>query len=332
MSRLMIVQVVCTASICAAAAPVPKQVTRPTGILILDNCDEAYSGKEEYKDNLTLLTSAGKPVFRISGFNNCESIGGSHMIAVDSGRKRIWVAENVAHRIRCFDFAGKETLRLPEIRCSALAVDPETGNVWALVGENLVKGRTVVLDDAGREIASYDIVGWDLVYDRKARAFWIAAKKLTKIVAATGKIVHSNDVAPWCASSVDVDPTTGAAWVGVREHPDVLGSRNRLLKFGPDGKELVAIELGPRSPSRVSVEPREGGVWVAFGKSVGWFSANGKAESEHSVEARAVQVDPAGGVWIVTPTEAQKLTSKGEVTERVKHAGRTSQAWIAALE
>jgi hypothetical protein len=332
MSRLMIALVGCIASICATAAPVPKPVTRSTGVLILDNCDAAYEGKEEYKDNLTLLTSAGKPVFRVSGFNNCESIGGNHMIAVDSTRRRIWVVENVAHRIRCFDFAGKETLRIPEVRAKALAVDQESGNLWALVGENIVKGRTVVFDSVGKEIASYEIVGWDLVYDRHAKAFWIAAKKLTKIVAATGKIAHSTDVAVWCASSVDVDPRTGSAWVGVREHPNVAGSRNRLLKFGPDGKESVAVELGPRSPSRVSVESRDGGVWVAFGRSVGWFSADGKAESEYAVEARSVQVDPAGGVWIITSTEAQKLTSKGEVTARVKHAGTTSQAWIAALE
>lgn len=55
------------------AAPVPEGSAKPTGILVLDNCDDQYQGKEEYKDNLTLLDPTGKQTFRLSGFNNCES-------------------------------------------------------------------------------------------------------------------------------------------------------------------------------------------------------------------------------------------------------------------
>jgi hypothetical protein len=46
-----------------------------------------------------------------------------------------------------------------------------------------------------------------------------------------------------------------------------------------------------------------------------------------------VQVDPAGGdAWVVTHTEVQKWTPKGDVVKRVSHVSPTSQAWIAALE
>ena len=147
-------------------------------------------------------------------------------------------------------------------------------------------------------------------------------------------MVCSVDVSTWCASSVDIDPRSGAAWVAVREHPDVAGSSNRLLKFDTDGKELAAIDLGQRSPFRVSVDPKDGSVWVAhFMKSVERFSADGKSQAEHAVEALAVQVNPDGGdAWVVTPTEVQKMTPKGDVTKRVGHAGKTSQAWIASLE
>src|SRR5262249_29501277 len=204
----------------------------PTGILVLDNCDDQYQGKKEYKDNLTLLDSAGEQTFRVSGFNNCESIGSSRMVAADPARKCIWVIENVAHRIRRFDLAGKETLTIPAVHGSAIAVDPETGNVWALAGEGAIgKGKTVVYDDKGKEVASYDISGWDIAYDRKAKAFWIAERKLTKIIAAKGEVICSVDVSSWCASSVDIDPGSGAAWVAVREHSQVPGNSNRLLKF-----------------------------------------------------------------------------------------------------
>jgi hypothetical protein len=319
----------------AVAAPLPEKAEKPTGILVLDDCDDEYEGKEEYKDNLTFFDSAGKQTFRVSGFNNCESIGSSRMIATDPTRKCIWVIENVAHRIRRFDLAGKETLAIPGVNGSAIAIDPETGYVWALASEGQIgKGKTVVYDDKGKEVASFGISGWDIAYDRKAKAFWIAEKKLTKITAAKGDVVFSAVVSTWCASSVDVDPRCGAAWVAVRDHPQVAGSSNRLLKFDSDGKELVAIDLGKKDPFRVSVDPKDGSVWVAqFMKSVELFSAEGKSEEEHTVEALAVQVDPAGrAAWVVTPTEVQKMTPKGDVTKRMKHVGKTSQAWIASLE
>jgi hypothetical protein len=75
-------------------------------------------------------------------------------------------------------------------------------------------------------------------------------------------------------------------------------------------------------------------VWVAhIGKSVERFSAEGKSQAEHLVNPLAVQVDPAGGdARVVTPADVQKMTRNGEVTKRLNHAGKTSQAWIAALE
>jgi hypothetical protein len=322
---------VLSAGLAALAAQEPA---KRTGILVLDNCDDQYKDKEEYEDNLTLLDANGKQTFRVSGFNNCESIGSSHMVAVDPVRRCIWVIENVAHRIRRFDLSGKETLALLGVHGSAIAVDPETGNVWALVGSWIGSGKTVVYDGKGEKVATYGISGYDIVYDRKAKAFWIAETNLTKITAAKGDVVFSVPVSTWCASSVDVDARTGAAWVAVREHSQVLGSSNRLLKFDAEGKEAVAIDLGDRHPFRVSVDPKDGSVWLAhLMKSVERFSADGKPQAEHAVAALAVQVDPAGGdVWVVTPVDVQKISAKGEILARAPHAGKTSQGWIAALE
>jgi len=318
----------------ALAASLPRQSEKPTGILVLDNCDDQYEGKPEYEDNLTLLDPSGKRTFQVSGFNNCETIGSSRMVAADSARNCIWVIENVARRVRRFDLAGKVTLTIPGVHGSAVAVDPETGNIWVLAGEAIGKGKTVVYDSKGKEVASYEISGWDIAYDRKAKAFWIAEKRLTKITAAKGEVTSSVDVSTWAASSVDVDPRSGAAWVTVREHPHVAGSRNRLLKFDAKGKELVAIDLGLKRPFRVSVDAKDGSVWVAHMRnSVELFSADGKSQAEHAVEALAVQVVPAEAcAWVVTPTEVQKLTPKGDVTKRVRLAGKTTQAWIASLE
>jgi hypothetical protein len=322
------------AAIAVPSAPVPKGPAKPTGVLVLDNCDPASRGKDKYGDTLTLLDGAGKEAFRVAGFNNGETTGCAHAVAADPARKCVWTIENVAHRVRRFDLTGKETLAIEGVNGHSLAVDTETGNVWVSSGNGTINaGKTVVYDDTGKEVASYAIPCYDLAYDRTAKAFWIVAKKLTKITAK-GEVLFSTDVSTWCARSVDVDQRSGSAWVAVGLHPQVPGSANELLRFDAEGKEQVRIGFDKKAPFRVSADPKDGGVWVAqFGLAVEKFSADGKSEASHVVEARAVQADPGGdGVWVVTPEEVQRMTAKGEVTKRVKHPAKTSQAWIAALE
>jgi len=140
-----------------------------TGVLVFDNCDNQYKGKAKYEDNLTFVDSSGEQVFRISGFNNCESIGSSRMIAVDSPRNSIWVVENVAHRIRRFDFSGKETLAIPLIHGSAIAVDPDSGHLWAFSGDGHIgKGKTVVFNE--KDFTAHRISGSCSYFESRMRS------------------------------------------------------------------------------------------------------------------------------------------------------------------
>jgi hypothetical protein len=319
----------------AAFSPIMlASAMKVSGVLILDNCDAHYDGKAEFHDNLTLLDGAGNRLFQISGFNNCESIGSSHMIATDVICRHIWVIENVGRRIRRFDYAGRQTLEVPDIRGSALAIDPETGNVWALTGDAIGKHSLVIYDGTGAKLAAYPVSGWDIVYDRNAKAFWIAERKLTKISAVDRRVEFAIDIATWCASSVDIDQQTGEIWVAVREHSQVAGSRNRLLKFDAADDEKVAIDLGSKGPFRVSVNPKDHSVWVAnFRKSVEQFSADGRSRAEYPVAALAVQADAVdGSVWLVTATDVQQVLQTGVVTKRANHPSATSQAWMSVLE
>jgi hypothetical protein len=317
------------------AKPVPALVgpPRPTGILVLDNCDSEYKGKDKYEDNLTFVDFAGKQRFRVSGLNCCESIGSSHMIATDPTRKCIWMIENVANRIRRFDFVGNETLAI-ESQGSAISVDPDNGNLWVLAGPGTIgKGMTVVYNSLGKQIATYDISGWDIAYDAKAKAFWIAERNLTKITS-TGEVLMSLPISTFCASSVDVDTKTGAAWVAVRRHQDVANSKNQLLKVGSNGENLATIDLGDKCYFRISVERQTGNVWaVNMGSSVDRISASGKIQFEHKVGALSIQSDPMGDeAWVATSTEIQRINSKGQITVRVPHSRDTSQAWMAAID
>lgn len=312
-----------------AAAPVPAP---KGGVLVLDNCDPDYRGKDEYADNLTSLDAAGKVVFRASGLNNCESVGSSHMVAVDAKRGWVWVVENVGHRVRKYDGAGKELLVLRDVNASALAVDPENGDLWAVTSATgrINDGKTVVFDAEGRQRASHGVSGFDIAYDAKSRAFWVAGDRLAKLQG--GRALFDKPVTAWCAVSLAVHPGTGAVWAVARDHPDVRGSKNELLGFDNDGTLRHRVALGKDDPFRVSVDPKDGAVWLTLmRKGVRRYTAEGKLEAEHAAPALAAEADArTGGAWVVTPDETLHLGRRGEVTFRVRHKGPTSQAWLAA--
>jgi hypothetical protein len=312
------------------AAQAPAAQPGAGGVLVLDNCDPVYEGKADYADNVSLIDGSGKLVFRVSGMNNCESIGGSHMLARDAPRGWFWVLENVAHRVRKFDRTGKELLVLNGLHASAVAVHPPTGNLWVLDSEGTIEGRQLlVFGPDGKKLAARGVRGWDIAYDVRGDAFWVAGPNLTKVKAA-GTVVFTKHLTAWCASCVAVHPVSGQAWVTVRAHPDVAGSKNEVLVFDNDGELQHRIDLGGDAPFHVSIDPGRRTAWVTLvGKAVRRYGADGKLEKEVNVAALAAQADPAsGGVWVVTRRDTVLLSHQGEVVRSVPHKGETSQAWV----
>jgi hypothetical protein len=116
-------------------------------------------------------------------------------------------------------------------------------------------------------------------------------------------------------------------WVAVGDQPGT----NQLLAFDNDGNLKKSIPLGDRNPFHVSVDAVDGTVWLTlFRHAVHCYGADGKLEAEHKLHALAAQTEPrSGGAWVVTPEETVLLSRKGESRLRVKHKGKTSQAWIA---
>lgn len=302
------------------------------GVFILDDSDPEYEGKDTYSDSLSLIDNSGKVVFRVSGLNGCQSIGSNRLIVNDANRGWVWVLEIVAHRIRKYDRSGTQLLALNDMDASAAAVDPETGNLWVLSSKGIGDGQTVVFDSNGKRLATHQVNGWDIAYDKKDQAFWIAGPKLSKISVATGVVSLSKSITAWCSSSLAVDPITGTAWVAVRDHPDVAGSKNELLAFNNDGELAFSIPLADKDPFHVSVDPKTGNAWVTIMRqSVQRYSPDGKLRSEYKLKALTCEADPAtGGVWVVTPHETLRLNMDGATEVRVEHKAKTSQAWIAA--
>ena len=301
------------------------------GVFVLDDCDPDYQGKAAYADNLSYIDGSGKLVFRVSGLNTCEMIGSNRQIAYDAARGHVWVAECVGYQIRKLDLDGKELLVVKDIKPGAIALDPESGNLWATRSTGQIHGDDlVVFSPAGKELAVHKVSGWDLAYDPKGKAFWLAAKDLVKVSLEGKELVHKN-VSTWCSSCLAIHPDTGRVWVAAREHPQVAGSRNELLAFDNDGELKHTIPFGERSPFHLTIDKKTGAAWVTdFKTAVRRYDVDGKLEADRKIEALAAHADPATGeLWVVTPEETVRMSATGEVVKRVKHAGRTSQAWIA---
>lgn len=321
----------CTWLATAANPERPFAKLAPGGVIVLDNCDPEFKDRAAYEDNLTSIDAQGKLVFRVAGLNNCESIGSNHMIATDAARGWIWIAENVGHNLRKFDRTGKELVIVRGTEASALAVDPDTGNLWALTSKGTIYGdKTVVFDSSGKQLATYDVSGYDISYDAKDKAFWIAGKNIAKISASKGEIFFQKQITTWCASSIAVHPGTGKVWIAVRRHPQVANSINELLIFDNDGALKHQVPLGDAIPFRVSVEARTGAGWVTnMRRGVQRYAPDGKLEFEHPVEALAAHGTEQGDVWVATPDATFLLSGRGELLQSIRHKSRTSQAWIA---
>jgi DNA-binding beta-propeller fold protein YncE len=308
-----------------------KPAPPPTGVVVLDDSDPTYEGKESYEDNLSLLDGAAKVQARLSGLNVCETIGSPHRIAVDVARKRIWLAETVGRRLLQYDLKGKELLAIPDRQASALAVNPTNGHVWVCRSKGTIKdGSTDVLDQDGRRLATHDFRGFDIAYDGKSKAFWLVAQQLLK-VSPEGVVLIRKDITNWCAVSVAVNQKTGTVWVVTRRHSGDLG-KNELLGFNTIGDLLYKIPLADHMPFRVAVDHDTGTVWVtSFRKSVLRYSEKGEPEGTLEFAALTADVDRSNGnVWIVTAEDILNVDRKGKVVAKTAHKAKTTQAWISS--
>jgi DNA-binding beta-propeller fold protein YncE len=313
----------------AATAPPPPGKPKSVTILVLDDSDREFQGKEKYEDNLTAYTTAGDLKFRTDGINMAQSIGGSNTIVPDMKREHIWVVESAGNHLLRFDAEGKKVLTVDDVHGYGGALDPETGNVWVTTGKRgFGTGDVVVYNPAGKVVASHGVGGYDIAYDPKGKAFWVAHQQLTKL-GLDGKVLFQTEISKWTASSVAVNPESGQVWVTAREHPQVQGSTNRLLGYANDGKKLFDHDV--TAPFKVSVDPQTGDGWVTvFGKGLRRYGADGTSKGEVAVPGALGAVAPGvdGDVWVVTREETVRLTAAGKKVLAVKHKKPTDQAWI----
>ena len=64
----------------------------------------------------------------------------------------------------------------------------------------------------------------------------------------------------WLAAGLSVNESDGSVWVVEHDHPQVAGSKSRVLIFEPDGKVRRTIDLMARG---VVVDAARGHAWIS---------------------------------------------------------------------
>ena len=312
-------------------------------LLVLDNCDPDYKGKDTYNDRLYMLDSRGRLEAVIRGFNQSEANSGSHVMAVDEQRKTLWVTENVGNRLWHFDLiTGKLIQRIPNIDARAIAIDPDTGNAWILISSNdeINEFHIQVISSSGKKVAKHSIPGinLDIVYSHYDKHFWIVGQNIYKINTqgrVTSRIMNK---IPWRALSVSIDQDNGDAWIVIGYHFQVQGSQPQLWHVDRDGQTIKKIiEIDDVLPSCVSVDAKNDNVWVGCRGTTLRFNTQGeKLQSSRGASGFSVAPGPiknsvfsaSDRLWISSWLDDGRI---GMFPLEGINLSRSPQKWIATI-
>lgn len=333
--------------VCLISTESPSPTSHAPHILVLDNCDS--DNVPPFNDMVLLLNSKGEVVNRIDGLNVCQDIGDNRAISISNDKRFFVVCENVANRITAYDLTtGDEMWSLPGNFTSAAI---SQGVTYALTTDGTIYGNGITAIDGGGNIIkqSEKANGFDILFDHNANFLWLVGGDIKKCDMNLN-VVKMIDPITWCAVSVDIAPD-GSIWVVEREHPEVAGSRNRLLNISPKVNILQDISLNDLSPSCVRIDKTDGSVWVtgallrirrrlsfrqwppswrrtykSFGPRTRKYSSKGKLLLEIKRWGHSIDVDSSdGSIWIAETTQllhyspaGMKLETWNEVSDGSK--------------
>lgn len=338
----------------AATTELPNSITRVPRILVLDNCDSNYE-VPPFNDEILLLNNKGDVINRINGLNICQNIGGNRAISVSDDGHFFVVCENVADKIAAYDLlTGDEIWSLPgKFHSAAIA----QGITYALTSDDKIYGDGILtIDSKGNIIKqSKEAEGFDIVVDPNANWLWLVGGDIKKCNMNL-HVVQTIDPITWCAVSVDIGPN-GSVWVAEREHIDVAGSQNRLLRISSKGSILQNIPLNDLSPMCVRVKKSDGSVWItgmylrikkklsfrqwppswqrtyqSIGPGTHKYSSGGKPLLEIKRGGLSIDFDQSdGSVWIADPTQLLNYSSAGKKLNTCNDVSN-DQKWITVVK
>ncbi|MDB5338759.1 MAG: hypothetical protein JWN70_4378, partial [Planctomycetaceae bacterium] len=310
----------------------PQKKDKPAVVVACDS-DPQITTDQPCHDSLRLLTASGVTIWEHNGLNICPTIGGTHQIAIDLQRNRIYVNEMATHRIVAFDMQGNRRWHLEQVRASAVALDEKTGNIWCCRGKDLSEGETVAFDPQGVEVAAYSSHGFDMIYDRYTDGFWLAGKSVTKL-DRNGISQFQKSIAAWACLSVSVNTNNGRVWIVERSTPNITTSKNRLWSLNSDGTVHREWDFGKLYLFSVSCVPKSGDAWVSFSGSGGIrrVSPGGQMGELLPLKVTQLSVSPTTSeIWTATSEAVLKLNANGKVLLTSPLAKPCGSVWLQAF-
>jgi beta-lactamase regulating signal transducer with metallopeptidase domain/thiol-disulfide isomerase/thioredoxin len=310
----------------------PPQPSNQPSVVVLDNTDPKWDRDIPHHDSLRALTSSGEELWKHSGFNCGQTVGGVHGVVIDRERGRIYVRESVGDKVHAFTLDGRKAWQIDNIEAGVLAVDEKTGDVWCSGGGRLNAGETVVFDLEGNEKTSFLHRAIDMAYDPHSDSFWLVGYEIINL-SREGEIRFQEKVAGWCCPSVSVNGTDGSIWTVERDHSDIPKSKSRLWLRNADGSVRHVIELDDYGPFAVEYDPESGRAWVnSYRSGIRQYSAEGKLVKELTLPGNATAISPSTGeIWINREDALLRVDPAGQIIARSPHGKPSSQAWFAAF-
>jgi hypothetical protein len=227
-------------------------------VLIMEDSDSDFK-LAPFEDPVIAYGADGKAVRRVSDLNIAQTVGGCRSLSVAPDGRFFVVCENVGNKITAYETATDRRLWSLDGGYTSATVS-SNGMVYALTSLGQIYGDgLVVIDQAGRIVREAKVGGFDLVVDAERNAIWLTGADIKKCDLDL-TVLRQADPIPWCGVSVDVS-AEGTAWVAEREHQDVKGSRDRLLKISSSGEVVKTVDL-KWSPVCLRVDRADGSVWV----------------------------------------------------------------------
>ena len=227
-------------------------------LLVLEDCDSDFR-TPPFEDAVITFGANGKPARKVTGLNICETVGGCRSLSVDKDGRFFTVCENARQKLTAHKLDTGEQLWSLDGEFNSATVS-QNGMVYALTSSGTIYGKEILLiDQNGRIIRQASVAGFDLAVDDERKVLWLVGKNIKKCDLECNLLFEINCIG-WCAVSVDLN-LDGSVWVSERQHPNVTGSTNRLIRISPEGQVLKAVGL-PFSPLCLRVDRSDGGVWV----------------------------------------------------------------------
>jgi sugar lactone lactonase YvrE len=190
-----------------------------------------------------------------------ESINGPADLALDKSDGSVWVADTLTNGLMKFASDGMRVMKNEAYKkIVALAVHPETHEVWALSRDSL---HVLIFSQTGalRRRANVSLQRpQDIDIDNRTGKVWIADGTRVIRLDADGNLEALSSPPFRFAYRLSADEVSGGCWL-IDYSTSFLDSR--IIKLAPDGTLSFPAILGFDIPKSLAANPHDGSCLVA---------------------------------------------------------------------